>query len=220
MLWCALLAAKQPRSLTAARLGVGACLWDGAFVLTAYLLTQPSDTFTGKRCIELGAGVGLVGLSLARLGAEVTLTDKPALLSLLKGNVARNWLGERAHPGADPGLPRGKADVAALEWGSKDCTNTVAALASKQYDYVVATDCTYIDPDGNTPDDNHFMTACAGLCHKQTTCFITFEDRGSALRNSFLAAAHAKFTFVKEISRGLLPPGYQMDHIDLWELRL
>lgn len=47
MLWCALLAAKQPRSLTAARLGVGACLWDGAFVLTAYLLTQPSDTFTG-----------------------------------------------------------------------------------------------------------------------------------------------------------------------------
>lgn len=53
----------------------------------------------GKRCIELGAGVGLVGLSLARLGAEVTLTDKPALLSLLKGNVARNWLGERAHPG-------------------------------------------------------------------------------------------------------------------------
>ena len=53
----------------------------------------------GTRCIELGAGVGLVGLSLARLGARVTLTDKPALLSLLKGNVARNWLGERPRPG-------------------------------------------------------------------------------------------------------------------------
>lgn len=53
----------------------------------------------GKKCIELGAGVGLVGLSLARLGAAVTLTDKPALLSLLKGNVARNWLGERVRPG-------------------------------------------------------------------------------------------------------------------------
>ena len=53
----------------------------------------------GKRCIELGAGVGLVGLSLARLGAQVTLTDKPALLSLLKGNVAKNWLGERPRPG-------------------------------------------------------------------------------------------------------------------------
>lgn len=47
-LWCALLAAKQPRSLTAARLGVGACLWDGAFVLTAFFLTQPTETFTGS----------------------------------------------------------------------------------------------------------------------------------------------------------------------------
>lgn len=43
--------------------------------------------------------MGLVGLSLARLGAQVTLTDKPALLSLLKGNVARNWLGEKPRPG-------------------------------------------------------------------------------------------------------------------------
>ncbi len=145
-------AAKQPRSLTGARLGVGACLWDGAFVLTAYIAGQTADTYTGgllaacsvletdpgvfqsilwqskstnvwwslpyactlsaqhnamltqpyvagKRCIELGAGVGLVGLALARLGAQVTLTDKPALLSLLRGNVAKNWLGERPPPG-------------------------------------------------------------------------------------------------------------------------
>ena len=41
-------AAKQPRSLTGARLGVGACLWDGAFVLTAYLAAQPADTYAGR----------------------------------------------------------------------------------------------------------------------------------------------------------------------------
>lgn len=62
-------------------------------------LHSVTSVSAGKRCIELGAGVGLVGLSLARLGAQVTLTDKPALLSLLKGNVARNWLGERLRPG-------------------------------------------------------------------------------------------------------------------------
>lgn len=41
-------AAKQPRSLTGARLGVGACLWDGAFVLTAYIAAQPVDTYAGE----------------------------------------------------------------------------------------------------------------------------------------------------------------------------
>ena len=49
----------------------------------------------------MGAGVGLVGLTLAKLGALVTLTDKPALLGLLRGNVAKNWLGDRPRPGSD-----------------------------------------------------------------------------------------------------------------------
>ena len=42
--------------------------------------------------MELGAGVGAAGLTLAALGARVTLTDKRALLPLLRGNIARNWL--------------------------------------------------------------------------------------------------------------------------------
>ena len=37
--------------------------------------------------------MGLVGLALARLGARVTLTDKPPLLPLLRRNIAANWLG-------------------------------------------------------------------------------------------------------------------------------
>ena len=40
--------AVQPRSLTAAKLGVGACAWDGALVLCSYLAAQPRGTFAGK----------------------------------------------------------------------------------------------------------------------------------------------------------------------------
>lgn len=110
--------------------------------------------------------------------------------------------------------------MAALEWGKGDCMNTVTDLASRPIDLVVATDCTYIDPDGNTPDVQAFMEACAGLCQAKSKCLVTYEDRGTALRNAFFTAACARFTQVKPINRQTLPEGYRLEHIDLWELRL
>jgi predicted nicotinamide N-methyase len=52
----------------------------------------------GSRCVELGAGVGVAGLTAARLGANVLLTDRRPLLSLLRGNAARNWLAGTPDP--------------------------------------------------------------------------------------------------------------------------
>lgn len=61
---------QKPLELSAKKLGVGACVWDGAFMMAAYLAEQQSS-YEGKRCVEVGAGPGLVGLVLAKLGAEV-----------------------------------------------------------------------------------------------------------------------------------------------------
>lgn len=52
-------------------MGVGACVWDGALVLAGYLAAQPRYAYVGCRAVELGAGVGLVGLALAKMGAQV-----------------------------------------------------------------------------------------------------------------------------------------------------
>ena len=63
---------QQPKSITARKVGVGACLWDGALLLALYLVAcWPRYKFVGLRCVELGAGVGLVGLALAKMGAQV-----------------------------------------------------------------------------------------------------------------------------------------------------
>lgn len=84
---------QQPNQLVsggAGNVGVGACLWDGALVLAGYLATQPRYRYVGARCVELGGGVGLVGMALARMGAHCTVTDLAKVLPLLRRNLAAN----------------------------------------------------------------------------------------------------------------------------------
>ena len=56
-------------------------MWQGAFVLTEYLLrTQPREHWNGTKVVELGAGTGLVGIALAKLGAQVELPEETLAL--------------------------------------------------------------------------------------------------------------------------------------------
>ena len=65
--------------------GFASTVWDSSIVLAR---AAEAWAVRGLRCIELGAGCGLVGLALAVLGAHVTLTDTPDNLPLLEANVA------------------------------------------------------------------------------------------------------------------------------------
>lgn len=85
--------------------GVGGVLWTGALVLSAWLVAHRDATVKGRRVLELGAGVGLVGLAVARAGAaETVLTD--CNLELVEGLASAI----RRH-----GLSA-EASAAALDW--------------------------------------------------------------------------------------------------------
>ncbi|KAH8932128.1 hypothetical protein BDL97_19G056900 [Sphagnum fallax] len=71
----------------------GGVMWDSGVVL-AKLLEHSVDVhglqLQGKKCVELGAGCGLVGCVAALLGADVILTDLTDRLRLLQKNVDEN----------------------------------------------------------------------------------------------------------------------------------
>lgn len=211
---------QNPVALKGANIRVGACAWDGALVMAAYLDAQPPGEISGLRCVELGAGVGLVGLVLARLGAHVTLTDRPQATSFARMSTGKSKLLPSSGAAASSQENSGSVRIEGLEWGAPGYMDVVASLASAGVDLVVATDCVYIDPDGSVPSSEHFMAACSGLCQSGTRVLISFETRSSELREHLLAAARAKFSRVEELPLTSLPQAYQLQHIELYEMRL
>ena len=83
--------------------------------------------------IEIGAGLGAVGMVLAMAGAtRVVLTDQPQMLPLLLRNVQQQF-------GAVGWEHDGAPEVRALSWGAGASFNGLPA----QYDYVIASDIIY-----------------------------------------------------------------------------
>jgi predicted nicotinamide N-methyase len=73
--------------------GLGCTVWDGSIAL-AKMFENDSELIKNlKRCnvLELGAGCGLVGLTLSHLGAKfVLLTDMDICMATLNKNVIKN----------------------------------------------------------------------------------------------------------------------------------
>ncbi|KYQ92088.1 hypothetical protein DLAC_06925 [Tieghemostelium lacteum] len=70
---------------------IGSCVWDTSIVMSKYFeLVIGSDALKGKRIIEVGSGVGLLGITLSNLGADIILTDQENMHDILNENVTNN----------------------------------------------------------------------------------------------------------------------------------
>ncbi|KAF8071200.1 Vcpkmt [Scenedesmus sp. PABB004] len=205
---------QRPHAVTAKKLGVGACAWEGEMLLAAFLLSDaPRHRYTGMRVVELGSGPGLAGLLAARLGAQVVITDKAVVLPLIRENIALNGLRD-----TPTGHSSGTAEAEELEWGAPGCDAIVARLASRRPELVLAADCCYVDQDGQSPSTPHFVAAARGLCHGGTRVLVSFELRSSAVKETFLAEARSAFSRCTRVPLSRLPRCYRVEHIELYEL--
>lgn len=153
-------------------LDIGSISWAGGEALARYLLSQAS-LVDKLRVLELGAGVGVVGLAARAAGAaSVLITDhKQSLVDLALANVALN-----THVG-------GNIDVATLAWGAD------AAPPGDPADVLLGADVVYTDESAvlfaatlNT------LTTPTGRAH---TALIAYKERGAgAAFSAALASAN------------------------------
>lgn len=85
----------------------GGMVWDASIILAEYLSLHP-ELVSGRRCLELGAGLGLAGIVAASLGGRVAITDVQDYLPILRENAAAN-----------PPPPEGGGEISVTEyqWG-------------------------------------------------------------------------------------------------------
>ncbi|KAL1282909.1 hypothetical protein QQF64_001712 [Cirrhinus molitorella] len=112
----------------------GATIWPAALALCRFLETPQGRQhidLLDKSVLELGAGTGLLSVVITLLGAKLTATDLPEILSNLRCNLNRNTRGRRRH----------EPLIAELYWGHK--LDETFPRSTHKYDYVLATDVVY-----------------------------------------------------------------------------
>lgn len=121
----------------------GATLWQAAPRLSNYLQAQPEITMQ-KRVLEVGAGLGLCGITAHWLGAkQVTMTDGDShALKLMRENVSSNC---RSTRGDGDDVHHGEITCRQLLWGTDHAQKFLESNGQQHYDVIIGADVIYTE---------------------------------------------------------------------------
>ncbi|CAO3668756.1 unnamed protein product [Umbelopsis ramanniana] len=154
-------------------LGVAGTIWDSSYVLARYLeksLVQQPIT-NQSNILELGAGLGIVGMSLARFlpSANIVLTDKSDRLKLLQHNVQSN---------------NSTATVTGYDWETP-----TAAIEEQNWDMILVSDCIW-EPSLHTI----LLQALHRVMKSTTVLLMAYEVRNEPVEEQFLDSLRHSYT--------------------------
>ena len=189
------------------RAGICSTVWDSSIVLGRFFEEEDRrrpGCFRGQRVLELGAGCGLTGIVLARLGAHVVFTDlEPASIDLLERNALRNLgpssstvaaaaaaaAGEEGSGGEEEGgavasspssltsLSPASWRVGRLQWG--DDKGVIAALGGP-FDIVVGADIMYVIESVAALADTLVVACASSRASSRTSSCASASTSGKA----------------------------------------
>ena len=207
----------------------GSRLWPGAIALTNYLVGTERDNIVAKieleedrvpvktvqsdwpstRVLELGAGLGLVGIALACYGASVTLTELRGQLNLLRRNVEINY-GNLLRGGCktysvnqDTQLQlnhKVRCKAQELDWAHT--AMLPAGIEKGSFDVIIGSEICYDDE-----SDPLLISLLTRVCSPATLVFLSLcdhrEEREDGFPSDFFKAAHGAGFDCKIVKEGV-----------------
>ncbi|XP_066284194.1 protein N-lysine methyltransferase METTL21A-like isoform X1 [Branchiostoma lanceolatum] len=168
-------------------LAIGKRLWPGGVAFAEFLESGNCNmSFEDKKVIELGAGTGLVGIALSFLGADVTLTDLPDIISYTEENVLMNTMDNNTS------LCRYTPKVRPLTWG-RDLAEY--PRNNPRYDYVIGMECVYIEP-----VFNDLIATIKHLSDENTVILIGYYVRIKQREENFRKLFFENFNVLSELA--------------------
>ncbi|XP_066284198.1 protein N-lysine methyltransferase METTL21A-like [Branchiostoma lanceolatum] len=158
---------------------IGKRVWPSAVDLCQFL-QNGCFPMQDKKVLELGAGIGLVGIVASLLGADVTLTDLPNIVGNMEENVRPNTKEGCKYP------PK----VRPLVWGRNLFKVNGPSI---HYDYVIGADVFYIE---ETFHD--LLATLRHFCDPQTTVLLGCHFRVKSRDLKFIELLKKHFKIVKE----------------------
>ncbi|KAG4100532.1 hypothetical protein H8356DRAFT_1659731 [Neocallimastix lanati (nom. inval.)] len=158
----------------------GNLVWDGAYILSKYLYRLK---LKNKKCIELGCGTGLVGISAWTYGADITLTDIEDVIPLVNENVWTNVDTILSKANNDTKLSKEKIKIKSLEWGAENCKNLDV------YDIVFGSEILYY-----SKSHKALIETLQHICDENTLCVFIYKTRKLGEEQFFELAKNEGFS--------------------------
>ncbi|KAJ3066537.1 hypothetical protein HDU98_010143, partial [Podochytrium sp. JEL0797] len=157
----------------------GTTVWEGGVALARHLAAESNKlklSLTGKSCIDLGSGTGVVGIVCAQLGANVVLTDidHPDVLNPLRQNAGQNLIKSGSNATSS------QCSVMPLEWSSPAVIPAEIAR-SAPFDMVVGADVVF-----SMEAVVKLVDTITALSDRKTDVWIGHEHRDPRVSEHFL----------------------------------